>query len=191
VVRANYEPQVLESMRKQPNEPMAAWALAVYESSHKILAPGAPPLTRQTSDAFLEALFLMVGEVSGQRVDVPDEKLKNDWAAALTSTYAQMPDELKKQIAGMPLFVAQMRLNWGPLPEAEKANYRAAWADGVKSLLPAGTGAVAGKRTVADMMAEQNRRHTAYMSMSSAMMSTYRTNFNAQANSIGSAYRYW
>ncbi|MEI6670073.1 MAG: hypothetical protein WCP29_18145 [Acidobacteriota bacterium] len=198
VVRANYEPQVLESMRKQPNEPMAVWALAVYESSHKVLAPGAPPLTRQTSDAFLEALFLMVGEVSGQRGDVPDEKLKNDWAAALTSKYAQMPDDLKKQIAGMPLFVAQMRLNWGSLPEAEKAKYRAAWADGVKALLPAsapaGTGAVtavAGKRSVADMMAEQNRRHNAYMSMSSAMMSTYRTNFNAQANSIGSAYRYW
>jgi hypothetical protein len=201
VVRANYEPQVLDSMRKQPNEPMAVWALAVYESSHKVLAPGTPPLTRQTSDAFLEALFLMVGEVSGKRGDVPDEKLKNDWAAALTSKYAQMPAELKKQIAGMPLFVAQMRLNWESLPEAEKARYRAAWADGVKSLLPAvapaGTGTVAasgtaaGKRSVAEMMAEQNRRHNAYMSMSSAMMSTYRTNFNAQANSIGSAYRYW
>jgi hypothetical protein len=201
VVRANYEPQVLDSMRKQPNEPMAVWALAVYESSHKVLAPGTPPLTRQTSDAFLEALFLMVGEVSGKRGDVPDEKLKNDWAAALTSKYAQMPAELKKQIAGMPLFVAQMRLNWEALPEAEKARYRAAWADGVQSLLPAvapaGTGTVAasgtaaGKRSVAEMMAEQNRRHNAYMSMSSAMMSTYRTNFNAQANSIGSAYRYW
>jgi hypothetical protein len=107
VVRANYEPQVLDSMRKQPNEPMAVWALAVYESSHKVLAPGTPPLTRQTSDAFLEALFLMVGEVSGKRGDVPDEKLKNDWAAALTSKYAQMPAELKKQIAGMPLFVAR------------------------------------------------------------------------------------
>jgi hypothetical protein len=193
VVRANYEPQVLESMRKQPNEPMAVWALAVYESSHKVLAPGTPPLTRQTSDAFLEALFIMVGEVSGKRDEVPDEQLKNDWAAALTKRYAQFTDGMKKQIAAMPMFVAQMRLNWDAVPEPEKAKYRAAWAEGVKALLPAEAGATttADKKSVPEMMAEQNRRHSAYMNMSDAMMTSYRTSFNTQANFIGSSYRYW
>ena len=40
-------------------------------------------------------------------------------------------------------------------------------------------------------MAEQNRRHQAYMSMSNAMMNTYVIDFNAQANWGWNPYRYW
>jgi serine/threonine-protein kinase len=49
----------------------------------------------------------------------------------------------------------------------------------------------AGKKSVAQLMAEQNRRHDAHMRMSSTMMDSYKIGFNAQANSIGSPYRYW
>ncbi len=196
VVRANYEPQVLDSMRKQPNEPMAVWALAVYESSHKILAAGTPPLTRQTSDAFLEAVFLMLGEVQGKRDEVPDERLKNDWAASMTSGYPRMPDAMKQQIAKMPLFVAQMRLNWPAMPEPEKAKYRSAWAEAVKTLLPAPAPAAsdntAGRKlSTAEAMAEQNRRFQMHMNTSNAMMDIYKISYNTQANFSGNPYRYW
>jgi hypothetical protein len=53
LVRLKIEPELLAQMRNQPNEPMAKWALAVYEASHQAIAPGAPPLTRQSTDAFL------------------------------------------------------------------------------------------------------------------------------------------
>ncbi len=196
VVRANYEPQVLEAMRQQPNEPMAAWALAVYESSHKVLAPGAPPLTRQVSDAFLEAIFFMLGEVQGKRDEVPNAQLKNDWAAALTKNYSRMPDGMKKQIAGMPLFIAQMRLHWPTLAESEKAKYRSAWAEAVKTLLPAPADRASdttagGKKSVADAMAEQNRRFQMHMNTSNAMMDMYKISYNTQANFSGNPYRYW
>ncbi len=196
VVRANYEPQVLDSMRKQPNEPMAVWALAVYESSHKILAAGTPPLTRQTSDAFLEAVFLMLGEVQGKRDEVPDERLKNDWAASMTSGYPRMPDAMKQQIAKMPLFVAQMRLNWPAMPEPEKAKYRSAWAEAVKTLLPApapvaSNNTAVGKMSAAEAMAEQNRRFQMHMNTSNAMMDIYKISYNTQANFSGNPYRYW
>jgi hypothetical protein len=196
VVRANYEPQVLDAMRKQPNEPMAVWALAVYESSHKVLAPGNPPLTRQVSDAFLEALFFMLGEVQGKTDEVPDAQLKNDWAAGLAGSYARMPDAMKKQIAGMPLFVAQMRLNWPAMPESEKAKYRAVWAEAVKTLLPAAAPAASnsqtgGKMSIADAMAEQNRRFQMHMNTSTAMMDIYKISYNTQANFSGNPYRYW
>jgi hypothetical protein len=195
VVRANYEPQVLEAMRQQPNEPMAVWALAVYASSHKILAAGNPPLTRQTSDAFVEALFFMLGEVQGKRDEVPTAQLKDQWAAALTGSYPGMPDAMKKQIAGMPLFIAQMRLHWPTLPPAEKAKYVASWAESVKTLLPApasasGT-AASGKTSIAEAMAEQNRRHQMHMSTTSAMMDIYKISYNTQANFGGNPYRYW
>jgi len=196
VVRANYEPQVLDAMRKQPNEPMAVWALAVYESSHKVLAQGTPPLTRQTSDAFLEALFFMLGEVQGKRDEVPSAQLRNDMAASLTSAYPRLPDDLKKQIAGMPLFIAQMRLHWPTLAESEKAKYRSAWAEAVKTLLPAPAPAASnntsgGKMSIAAAMAEQNRRHQMHMNTSNAMMDIYKISYNTQANFSGNPWRYW
>jgi hypothetical protein len=196
VVRANYEPQVLDSMRKQPNEPMAVWALGIYESSHKILAAGAPPLTRQTSDAFLEAVFLMLGEVQGKRDEVPSERLKNDWAASLISSYPRISDAMKQQIAQMPLFVAQMRLNWPTMPEPEKAKYRSAWAETLKPLLPAQVPAASnntagGKLSAAEAMSEQNRRFLMHMNTSNAMMDIYKISYNTQANFSGNPYRYW
>jgi hypothetical protein len=196
VVRANYEPQVLEAMRKQPNEPMAVWVLAVYASSHKVLASGNPPLTRQTSDAFVEALFFMLGEVQGKRDEVPDARMKNDWATVLTGAYPRMNDALKQQIAAMPLFIAQMRLNWPKLPETQKAKYRSAWAEAVKTLLPAPAPATAsnrsgGKMSVAEVMAEQTRRHQNAMDTSSFMRSMATMSYNTSANFSGNPWRYW
>ena len=196
LVRVQVEPELLTQMRNQPNEPMAKWALAVYEASHKVLAPGSPPLTRQSTDAFLDALFFMAGEVSGQQ-SVPDQKLKDDWAKGLATNYPKISAELKTQIAGMPLFAAVMRVSWPTLSAAEKAQYRAQWREQLKTILPApaavaAKGSVGGaKPSVAEMMAEQNRRHESYMSMSNAMMNSYKIGFNTQANFIGSAYRYW
>jgi len=196
VIQANYEPQALEALRKQPNDPIAVWLLTVYDSSHKVLAQGHPPLTRQVSDAFLEALFFMLGEVQGKRDEVPSAQLKNDMAASLTSSYSRLPDDLKKQMAGMPLFIAQMRLHWPTLAESEKAKYRASWAEAVKTLLPAPTATVSnattgGKMSIAEAMAEQNRRHQMHMNTSNAMMDIYKISFNTQANFSGSSYRYW
>jgi hypothetical protein len=196
LVRAQIEPELLTQMRNQPNEPMARWALAVYESSHKVIAPGSPPLTRQSTDAFLDALFFMVGEVSGQQ-SVPDQKLKDDWAKALATNYPKMAAELKQQIAGMPLFAALMRVSWPAMSNDQKAQCRAQWGEQLKTILPAPAPAAAkgsgggAKQTVAEMMAEQNRRHASYMNMSNAMMNSYRISFNTQANFSGSAYRYW
>ena len=65
-VRVKIEPELLAQMKQQPNVPMDRWAPAVYEASHKPIANGTPPLTRQGTDAFLESLFFMVGEVSGR-----------------------------------------------------------------------------------------------------------------------------
>ena len=195
LVRLKYEPQLLDSMRKQPKEPMAMWALAVYESSHKVLAPGTPPLTRQGTDAFLEALFFMAGEVVGEQ-SVPEAKLKDDWAKNLAANYPKMTAESKKQIAGMPLYLASLRLTWPTLPEGEKATYRKQWAEQLKALLPAPAPVAAnapagGKKSVAEAMAEQNRRHQMHMNTSAAMMDIYKIKFNAAANLAGNPYRYW
>jgi hypothetical protein len=196
-VRVKIEPELLAQMRQQPNEFMARWALAVYEASHRPIANGTPPLTRQGTDAFLEALFFMAGEVSGQQ-SVPDQKLKDDWAQALVAGYPTMAADLKQQIAGMPLYESTMRMAWPELSAEVKTKYRALWAEQLKAMLPAtaqapaaGSLAAGDKKSVAEMMAEQNRRHQATMNTNAWMMDIYRIKFNTQANWGGSSYRYW
>lgn len=103
---------------------MARWALAVYESSHKIIAPGTPPLTRQGTDAYLETLFFMTGEVSGQQF-IPDRKMKDDWAKKLAANYPKMSVGPKQQIAGMPLYASTMRMAWED--HKERFNTQAVW----------------------------------------------------------------
>jgi hypothetical protein len=196
VIQASYEPQALEALRKQPNDPIAAWLLTVYDSSHKVLAQGNPPLTRQVSDAFLEALFFMLGEVQGKRDEVPSAQLKNDMAASLTSAYPRMSDDMKKQMAGMPLFVAQLRLQWPALAASEKAKYRATWAEAINTLLPAATpsasnGTATGKKSIGEMMAEQNRRHESAMNTNSFMRNMATLSYNTSANFSGNPWRYW
>jgi hypothetical protein len=202
-VRLELEPQLLASMRQQPKEPMARWALALYEAAHQPLAAGTPPLTRQGTDAFLEVLCFMLGESAGQQV-VPDQKLKDEWARGLAANYPKMSVELKQQIAAMPAFITTLRLKWPSMPESERAPLRAQWSEQVKSLLPPATAApaptaqaaapkpaAAGKKSVAEMMAEQNRRHESFMQMSDMMMNNYRMRFNAASTLSGSSYRYW
>jgi hypothetical protein len=196
-VRVKIEPELLTQMRQQPNEPMARWALAVYEASHGTIANGTPPLTRQSTDAYLEALFFMAGEVSGQQT-VPDQKLKDDWAQALAANYPTMSADLKQQIAGMPLWASTMRMAWPELSGEVKAKYRSLWAGQLKSMLPvaaqapvAENKAAGGKKSVAEMMAEQNRRHETAMRTNAWMMDIYKIKFNTQANWGGNPYRYW
>lgn len=207
-VRVKIEPELLDQMRKQPNEPMARWALAVYESSHRVIAQGSPPLTRQGTDAFLESLFFEAGVVTGVQV-APDQALKDDWARGLAANYPKMSVELKQQIAAMPLYMATMRMSWPQLSESVKAQYRAQWTEQFKALLPAQAPAQAqaaapqgnggspargtsrGSETVAQMMAEQNRRHEAYMSMSNLQMQSFQSNLNNMNTMSGNPYRYW
>ncbi len=196
-VRVKIEPELLTQMRDQPNDFMAQWALSVYEASHRPIANGTPPLTRQGTDAFLDALLFMAGEVSGQQL-VSNRKLKDDWAAALVAGYPTMTADLKQQIAGMPLWASMMRMAWPELSAEVKAKYRTIWAGQLREMLAAagetpsvGTTTAGAKRSVAEMMAEQNRRHQVTMSTNAWMMEIYRIKFNTQANFGGSSYRYW
>ena len=197
LVRLKIEPELLDRMRRQPNDPLARWALALYESSHRAIAPGTPPLTRQSTDAFLESLFFMVGEVSGQP-SVPDRKLKDEWAKGLAANYPKMPAELKQQIAGMPLFMATLRMSWPRLSETEKAQYRTQWAGELKTLLPAPSpnaspakpGTSGGSQTAQQLMAEQARRNQAYTDMSRSMWNIHKSRMNILLNEGDSPYRY-
>ncbi len=205
-VRVKIEPELLAQMRQQPNEPMARWALAVYEASHQALANGNPPLTRQGTDAFLEALFFMAGEVSGRQT-VPDQKLKDDWARELAANYPAMSAEQKQQIAGMPLWASMMRMAWPKLSADVKAKYRSLWAGQLKAMLPvaaeapaaanrsqpaaAANRAPAGNKSVAEAMAEQNRRHQSAMRTNDWMRNISTLSYNTQANFSGNPWRYW
>ena len=104
----------------------AKMMMEIYDNSHKPIAAGNPPLTRQNVDAFAEFLFFAAGQTAGVTAKPPAEmreKLANEVAA----NYATLPNEQRELIARMPLIWAALRMLWPEMPEAEKAQYVEGW----------------------------------------------------------------
>ena len=63
LLRQQIEPQLLTEYRREAKrDAMARWAVELYEVSHKVIAKGPPPLTRQMTDAYAEALCFAISE---------------------------------------------------------------------------------------------------------------------------------
>jgi hypothetical protein len=125
----NLRQQVLDGDRD------ALWLVSFYDASPKNwLAPGKPPLTQMTADISADALCFMVNEVMGKSVATNDSRLKNAIATKLTAEYANIPANVKQELARLPTswltfkdnewvrrgdeFREQMRIHWGQNLEA-------------------------------------------------------------------------
>jgi hypothetical protein len=107
--------------------------LQVYEAGHQPIAPGDPPLTRQAADAMLEMLFFMAAQVQGGdaaalTLPQPTQEMKDQWAKNLSGNYGKADAAARSQIARMALTWAAIRMLWPDLPEADKSQARAQWA---------------------------------------------------------------
>ncbi|MBI3181695.1 MAG: hypothetical protein HYZ28_06095 [Myxococcales bacterium] len=207
LVRQQLTTELIDELRKTPNDPLARWVLQVYESAHQPIAEGRPPLTRQSADAFVEVLCFMVSEALGSSFK-PDRALKDAWAASLAKDYPGFSEEQKQQITRMPLYWAAVRSTWPKLPKEEQKKYRAQWGEGVKALWPqqaspaapaegatAARPAERGKKSAAELMRESASRHQAFMGMMNLSMQTHYTRMNS-INALGGSpwryeYRYW
>ncbi len=125
----NLRQQVLDGDRD------ALWLVSFYDASPKNwLAPGKPPLTQMTTDITADALCFMVNEVMGKSVATNDNRLKSAIASKLTAEYANIPLNVKQELARLPTswltfktsewaqrgddFREQMRIHWGQNLEA-------------------------------------------------------------------------
>jgi hypothetical protein len=179
-----------------------------------ILAPGSPPLTRETSDASAGVTVFVLklvatGDVEADDLDL-DESLLDEWANALAAAYVHMSADEQAQFAAMPalrdtLYVvwplatpserAQVREAFRPLGEALLSQMDVADEPVVEAPAPA---TVAPKQQVTESPTAAYYRasaglqasHNNYVHMSNVLLQNHVGNMNAILNMGNNNYRY-
>ncbi len=196
LVRETLQADVLADLRKTPNEPGARWVLGVYDSAHRPIAAGDPPLTRQASDANAElVLFMASVALDGTSLVLDraaDRAFKDGWAASLGAEYdsGAIEPEQQQQMARMPLYWAALRVAWPQLPAETQATYRALWAEQLQPEQPADA-----ESEVADVElpvasvppAVSSGGHSAAY-LAAMKLLNHRAGFNQMMSYVGSGY---
>jgi len=190
-----------QSIVQWRNDPCRAARMLVeiYDCSHKPIANGATPLTRQSIDAFAEYLCFAAGQVAG--VECPaSAELKSKLADAVSQNYSTLPADQQQRIATMPLARAALRVAWPGYTNAEKQHYLDAWKrdDAILKLAEAlkptpapasPTPTPSDPNSLAAGMQELQRKQFAYQVMSNCMMMQHQTTQAIIAN-MGGGYHY-
>jgi hypothetical protein len=98
----------------------------------RVIAPGDPPLTREVTDALVEAIGFMAGEASG-RPFAANQEMKDGVAAVAAAAYPRLSAKQRQGLAQMPLQWASLQALWPVLPEAERDKLRAEWREMLKA----------------------------------------------------------
>jgi hypothetical protein len=125
--REYHQPQFVASLRAQPS-PESQAVLELYDAANAPLAPGEPPLTKEIAVSLMELLAFMSAVARGMEPIPLPEDVKTAWTSQLAGQYPYLPRGQQASIATSPLVWAQLRAEWGRLPESMRAMYRQQWA---------------------------------------------------------------
>lgn len=190
--------------RKDRTSAAARTMVEIYDQTHKPIAEGTPPLTRQSVDAFTEMLCFAACQTAGVSFNPPAE-LKGKLAAGVAESYGTLGAEQRKRIAEMPLAWAAVRAAWPEMGDAEKRKYIDAWKQDATivqlgnairgSAPPSSADASSASRggesakDVAKQMQDFRSQQMVYQTMSNCMRMQYETN-RAIIMNMGSGYHY-
>jgi hypothetical protein len=135
LIREALRQKYLDSLRQTPHNVLSRWVLNIYDSAHRPIAYGNPPLTLQVADAYAEFVAFLISECSSQKAFNPDRHFKDALAQSLAAQYGSYSPEQQRQFAQIPLLWDALRFKWAQLSEPERANYRKQWAPAVQTLL--------------------------------------------------------
>jgi hypothetical protein len=133
--RVQLRTKFLELMRQSPNDVLSQWVLTIYDSAHKPIARGNPPLTRQDADAYAEVVSFMITEVMGKKGFNPDRKFKDDLTQYLVGSYGNMTPEEQRSFSQIPVLWAALRMKWSKASAAERQHAREQWTPAINSML--------------------------------------------------------
>jgi hypothetical protein len=130
-VRSYAQQDMIKSNRADTKNPDAQYIVAAYDATHRPIATGVVPFTRQASDAWTE-LYCFVSSQKGTAMTATDA-VKEDFAHRLTQQFATFPPEQQKALARMPQTWATMRMAWLADTKANQEKIMAEW----QRILPA------------------------------------------------------
>ena len=106
---------------------MARWGLSVFNSSHKPLVAGNPPLTEQMDAAYEEMGYFVLEAIDAAKPNRLDAVERSQLADTLGNLYTQLPDDQKANFAVLPKLWVQLRTAWPTLDAGTKASLTAMW----------------------------------------------------------------
>jgi len=201
LVRQEVLPANLAEMRKgsadATGKEITRELVAIYDASHKPIAAGNPPLTRQMTDAYVEVTYFMLTEATGGPLPPLTAEIRDQWAQAISRSYPTLGDEQRKQIDQMPRLAAALRVWWPTVPEAQKTQYRQTWKQSLLgSQSPVGAPSAQptanpsrGSKTAAEIMRESQMQHQSFMNMMNFSMQMHYSTFNSINTMGGNPYR--
>ncbi len=201
-LRAQVQPDLVQQLRQQPEDEGAQWLLAIYEAGHQPIADGDPPLTRQATDAYAEFLCFVIAQGLGQEGFEPPAEFKDEFAKTVAAGYADLSPEEKQELVQMPLAWAAVRIEWAKMPDEQKQQYRAQWAESVKGLVPEQPAqpaaeepapAAGGDNSPGNLAALQQKmanQQMYFQTMSNIMRMQHETNMSIISNIGGGGWRY-
>jgi len=192
VVRQSALDDAIKQWRTEKDSPSAKTMIEIYETAHKPIAPGDPPLTRQNVDAFAEFLCFAAGQTAGINYTPPAE-IRDKLAAGVAEKYAGIAPTQRALIARMPLIWASLRVLWPEISDAEKKKYVDAWkrdphlvelgkqfaatetAQTTSTAQTASASRTGSPTTMAELQAKMRDQQATYNMMSNIMRMQYET----------------
>lgn len=134
-VRTQVQPDVMKELRADDKEEFSKWLVQIFDTAHVAIAEGAPPLTRQISQAQAEMFAFMLSEAM-EKPCTADEQYKKDFETWLIKFYPTLPADKQAQWAQAPVIWASLRVIWAHQDDAGKADLRKQWKEVLAALLP-------------------------------------------------------
>jgi hypothetical protein len=120
------QPEALKNLRAQKNNPDAQWLVSLYDSTHKPVAQGTVPLTKESVDAYANWMFFVIGQSGGIKQE-PTVQTRNQLVSYFAANYATFTPEVQQRFSELPGFWSALQLKWSQMSEAERENQRTEW----------------------------------------------------------------
>ena len=186
LIREALREKYLALLRQTPQAVLSRWVLNIYDSAHRPIAYGNPPLTLQVADAYAEVVSFMITECSGQKAFNANRRFKDALAQGLAAEYSSYPPEQQKQLAQMPLLWGALRVKWEQLSEPERANFRKQWTPTVQTLLANaranGNGTTARSAGASQSLDDYMSKNSEHLFVQSMSNSSFTTSMNLHLN---------
>jgi hypothetical protein len=138
LMRERVRTPYLDIMRKQPDDPFARWVVGIYDSAHRAIAPGNPPLTAQVVDAYAELVSFIVNECLQKNTLRADRRFKDQLAQNLIREYRSYSPEQQQELSQTPLLWKEIRFRWVQLSGVQREAFRQEVAQSMMPLISGG-----------------------------------------------------
>jgi hypothetical protein len=122
-------------MRQNPNSVLSKWVLNIFDSAHRPIAEGNPPLTAQVADAYAEVVAFMIKESLGKQPLNANRHFKDSLAKSLAAQYSSYSPEQQHSFSQMPYLWKALRYRWAQASEKQRKQFRTQLAPIVQNLL--------------------------------------------------------